>query len=234
MNEQEKKAYAAYLAQRKTGPRHNYYLASLKEIRAWQTAHPDRTPSLLLHACCIVCSCWPLDFFAENGFAVTIYYGNSNIYPHEEYSRRLQEVKRYLHERWQDKIALVEGPYNYEAYEKTIIPHREQDPEGWTSCFACYRARMAEAFAYAQKQGFDYCGSSLTFSRQKDAEKINAIGYELEKEYPGVRWFPSDFKKADGQKKSDRICDTYHIYRQDYCGCRTSLAESQQRRAKNH
>lgn len=225
MNEKEKQEYIAYLQSRKSSSRHNYYKESLKVIEHWKKDHPDQQPRIILHACCIVCACWPLDFLKENGFDVTVFFSNSNIWPKSEYDHRLNEVKRYLHERWNDDISLIVSSYDYEKYAEIVIPERENDPEGWKSCFACYAKRIDEAFAYGDANGYDFCTTVMTFSRQKDSEKINEIGLRLAAKYSRTKWFVSDFKKADGQKKSEAICDAYDIYRQDYCGCKTSYYE---------
>lgn len=225
MNEKEKEEYIAYVLSRRSSSKHNYYKESLKEIERFRKKHPDRSPSILLHACCIVCACWPLDFLKDNGFEVTIMYNNPNIWPKNEYDLRLSELKRYVHERWNDQIPVIEGNCDYETYEKTVLKNRGNDPEGWKSCFGCYAERMNEAFAYAETHSFDYFTTVMTFSRQKDSQKINEIGLQLGKKYERTIYFVSDFKKADGALKSDRICDEYCIYRQDYCGCRYSFEE---------
>ena len=84
---------------------------------------------------------------------------------------------------------------------------------------------MNAAFAYADAHQFDYFTTVMTFSRQKDSQKINEIGLNLEKNYHHTHYFVSDFKKADGALKSDQICTDYCLYRQDYCGCRYSYNE---------
>jgi predicted adenine nucleotide alpha hydrolase (AANH) superfamily ATPase len=37
-----------------------------------------------------------------------------------------------------------------------------------------------------------------------------------------VPYLFSDFKKKDGFLRSIRLSEEYHLYRQDYCGCRYS------------
>ena len=59
---------------------------SLKEIKKL-----DKKPSLLLHSCCAPCNAYPLELLVEY-FDLTLMYNNSNIYPFEEYSRRLNEL----------------------------------------------------------------------------------------------------------------------------------------------
>lgn len=225
MNEKDKQEYLDYIFSRKSSNKRNFYKESLKEIECFKKEHPDRSPSIVLHVCCIVCACWPIDFLKENGFDVTIMYNNSNIWPKEEHDHRLNELKRYLKERWHDEIPLIVEPYDYDTYASTILKNRSNDPEGWESCFGCYAERMNHAFAYANTNHFDYFTTVMTFSRQKDSQKINEIGLNLQKQYDHTKYFVSDFKKANGALKSEKICDDYCLYRQDYCGCETSYKE---------
>ncbi|MGM9942201.1 MAG: epoxyqueuosine reductase QueH [Bulleidia sp.] len=225
MNETEKQEYLSYIRSRKSSNRHNYHKECLKQLQDFRAAHPDRTPRVVLHACCVVCACWPMDFLVQQGCEVTVFFSNSNIWPKQEYVHRRDEVIRYLDERWHGQIGFVEDSYDYETYEKTVLAHRGTDPEGWKSCFACYAKRMDSALRYADQNGFDLCTSVLTFSRQKDSQKINEIGLNLTLKYGNVKWLVSDFKKDSGALKSDAIVNTYDLYRQDYCGCRYSYAE---------
>lgn len=225
MNEQEKEEYLAYILSRKSSSKRNYHKESLKEIARFQKDNPERSPSILLHACCIVCACWPLDFLSEHGFRISVMYNNSNIWPKEEYQKRLSELQRYLKERFNDGIELIVEPYDYDNYQKTVLKNRGTDPEGWKSCFGCYEERMNAAFAYADAHNFDYFTTVMTFSRQKDSQKINEIGLNLGKKYANTKYFVSDFKKDNGALKSEKICDDYCLYRQDYCGCAFSYHE---------
>ena len=62
----------------------NYYLVSLEELKEIKGR-----PSMLLHACCGPCSTFPLEFLTPI-FNVTIIYSNSNIYPENEYEKRME------------------------------------------------------------------------------------------------------------------------------------------------
>ena len=50
-------------------------------------------PSLLLHACCGPCSSYVLEYLFKY-FEITVLYYNPNIYPKEEYQRRLEELRK--------------------------------------------------------------------------------------------------------------------------------------------
>ena len=86
---------------------------------------------LLFHVCCGPCACFPLTYLCPH-FDVTIYYCNPNIYPSEEYDRRLGELKKlldYLKRDYGFEIGLVIPPYDPDAYYEFIKPY-EHLPEG--------------------------------------------------------------------------------------------------------
>ncbi|MBQ9328376.1 MAG: epoxyqueuosine reductase QueH [Solobacterium sp.] len=210
-----KEAYAAYLKQRKSSHKTNYYLVSLKELEEIHQKY-DHKPSLLLHACCAVCASFPLELLSQH-FELTVFFNNSNIWPQAEYDRRLSELYRYLQEA-NPSIPVVVTPYNNEEYMKPLEPMKD-DPEGFGRCFYCYAVRLREAFAYAEEHEFDFVTTVMSISRQKDSQKINEIGRSLSRLYPSVSYFYSDFKKGGGQLRQKELVDEHQLYRQDYCGC---------------
>lgn len=185
-------------------------------------------PKLLLHACCGPCSSYVLEYLYKY-FQITVFYYNPNIYPQEEYTRRLEELKNlYLKfpPALEGKIQVIEENYNpddfYEAVKTKKEPELATEKERGERCRRCYEFRLKKAFDYAKKNNFDYFCTTLSISPFKDAEKINVIGKELEKE-DGPKWLVSDFKKKGGFKRSLEISSEYGLYRQDYCGCIYSL-----------
>ena len=180
----------------------------------------DKKPSLLLHSCCAPCNAYPLVLLIEY-FDLTLMYNNSNIYPNEEYTRRLNELKtyvEYINSKHNTNIKLIETPYNNEEYNKILEPYKDQK-EGLDRCQLCYRIRMNEAYKYANENNFDYFTTVMTISRQKNSIILNNIGLELEKNYPNTKYFISDFKKNKGIDKGLEIAKKHNMYRQDYCGC---------------
>ena len=65
----------------------NYYQKSQIEID--KIVSEGKRPTISLHACCGPCSTYPLEFLAPF-FDITILYPNSNIYPSEEFYKRLE------------------------------------------------------------------------------------------------------------------------------------------------
>ena len=185
-------------------------------------------PKLLLHACCGPCSSYVLEYLYKY-FQITVFYYNPNIYPQKEYTRRLEELKNlYLKfpPALEGKIQVIEETYNpddfYEAVKTKKEPELATEKERGERCRRCYEFRLKKAFDYAKKNNFDYFCTTLSISPFKDAEKLNVIGKELEKE-DGPKWLVSDFKKKGGFKRSLEISSEYGLYRQDYCGCIYSL-----------
>lgn len=189
-------------------------------------------PSLLLHACCGPCSSYVLEYLYKY-FDITVLYYNPNIYPQEEYERRLAELKK-LYESFppalDGKVKVVEQNYDSEEfYAATGVRENSElatEPEKGERCRRCYEFRLRRAFEYATAGSFDYFCTTLSISPFKDAEKLNVIGQQLEAESHNSsasqkipHWLPSDFKKKGGFKRSLEISEEYGMYRQDYCGC---------------
>ncbi|RHN00155.1 epoxyqueuosine reductase QueH [Dielma fastidiosa] len=199
----------------------NYYQQSVDELEAIK--RDNLHPKLLLHACCAPCSAFPLEFLCPY-FDITIYYNNSNIYPENEYARRLQELRQYLNT-WREKtgyeVKLIVPPYMGEAYTEKIAVLKDE-PEGGSRCVMCYTLRMNEAYAYASEYAFDYFTTVMTISRQKNSQILNDVGRKLSVKYPNVKYFYSDFKKKRGIDRGLELSRENNLYRQDYCGCKFS------------
>lgn len=189
-----------------------------------------KKPKLLIHACCGPCFTIPFEILRDY-FDITIMYNNSNIYPKEEHDRRLNELKKYL----QDlgvKIAIIETEYDNDTYNLSLEA-RKDDKEGHERCRICFRKRLKEGFEYAFKNGFEYFGTVMTISRYKNAQDINKIGEELQKDYPTVNWLYADFKKNNGYENSLLIIKEHEMYFQEYCGCKYSYEAWQNKHSKS-
>lgn len=187
-----------------------------------------RKPSLLLHACCAPCSSYVLEYLA-NYFNITLFYYNPNIEPEAEYRYRIAEVKRLVNEMMPEgRVKVVEGRYDPERFHEAVRG-LEQEREGGRRCRVCYRLRLEEAGAAAQRLGCEFFTTTLTISPLKDAAALNAIGEELGPIYQ-TKYLVSDFKKREGYKRSIQLSADYHLYRQDYCGCVYSKAEREKRK----
>lgn len=188
------------------------------------------TPSLLLHSCCAPCSSYCLEYLSQY-FRITVLYYNPNLYPAEEYERRVFEQRKLIAALpAKNKISLVEikgEPGEFYSAVRGL----EQIKEGGERCFACFRLRLERAAKYAKENDFDFFTTTLTISPLKNAAKLNEIGEAAGKKF-GVRHLPSDFKKKNGYKRSVELSKIYGLYRQDYCGCVFSKREREQKESE--
>lgn len=215
------------------------YQKELDEIIESLAASVAR-PSLLLHACCGPCSSYVLEYLSKY-FSITILYYNPNIYPEEEYLRRLNELKNFLPRfpsAFKNNVKFVEQNYDpeefYSALEIKNHPEFADEPEKGERCRRCYEFRLKKAYEYAVKNNFDYFCTTLSISPFKDSEKINTIGKELCNSIKKTKWLPSDFKKKGGFKRSLELSEEYELYRQQYCGCVYSKNNTEKFRAENN
>lgn len=182
-------------------------------------------PKLLLHACCGVCSSAVLERIYPY-FDITILYYNPNIYPEEEYNKRLKTQKEIIN-KMNLNINILEVDYDKEKFNE-ISKGLEEEKEGGERCTKCYLLRLEKTAILAQKHNFEYFCTTLSVSPYKNAEKLNKIGKILEEKYK-VKYLYSDFKKKEGYKRSIELAKQYNLYRQEYCGCEYSLKEMKEK-----
>lgn len=203
------------------------YQIKLDEILE-QIKQKDYTPKLLLHACCAPCSSYVLEVLS-NYFEITIYYYNPNIYPENEFIRRMEELKKFITEfPTKNKVTFIELDYNSNEFYQNI-KGLEKLVERSMRCYNCYKFRMEESCKYASINNFDYFTTTLSISPYKDANWINEIGKYLEDKY-NIKYLYADFKKRNGYKRSLELSREYNLYRQDYCGCVYSKQERENKR----
>lgn len=176
-----------------------------------------RVPTLLLHSCCAPCSSYCIEYLSQY-FHITIFYYNPNIFPEDEYRKRVEEQKRLIASLpVKYPVSFLEGDYQPEQFF-AMAKGLEKAPEGGDRCFKCYEMRLLESVMLAEKMGFDYVTTTLSISPLKNAEKLNEIGERL-CEGRAVTYLTSDFKKKNGYKRSIELSREYGLYRQNYCGC---------------
>lgn len=195
----------------------------LEEIKKNQLN--SQKPKLLLHSCCAPCSSYCIQFLSEY-FHLEIFFFNPNIFPEEEYSRRLEEQKLLLEKMNLDYYVMGREHEAHLFYR--VVEGYENMGEGSQRCRQCFYIRLEETAKSAKERGFDYFTTTLTISPLKNSQVLNNIGKELEEKY-SVKYLYSDFKKNNGYKKSVDLSKEYELYRQDYCGCVFSRNERDER-----
>lgn len=176
------------------------------------------TKNILLHACCGICSAYPILNLRELGYEPTVYFYNPNIYPDSEYQKRL-EMEKILCAYY--KCELIEGDYNQESYFEAVTG-LENEPERGKRCDVCFELRLEESAKKTLELGFDTFTTSIVISPHKNFAKLSEMGEKIAKKY-GLEYLAIDFKKKDGFLKTNKISRELNLYRQNYCGCKYSL-----------
>jgi hypothetical protein len=172
---------------------------------------------LLLNICCGPCGIYVASKLRED-YLVTLFFYNPNIWPKEEYDKRLESVKKIAD---LENFELIEGRFNQEDWF-TAVHGLEQEPEGGARCPVCFIFRLEETANYAREHGYDCFASTLTTGRNKRADVINPLGQASAKKY-GVEFIEGDWKKQGGQEQSHKLAAELGLYRQNYCGCKFSV-----------
>lgn len=173
---------------------------------------------MLLHACCGPCSLEPTRIFAEEGIDFAIDYYNPNIYPPDEYEHRLTTLKEHV--ATPRGIELVEDVYDPDTWEREVAifgTERER------RCRACYRMRLEHVACKAEESGFNAISTTLTISPYQFTDIILEELEEAAKRH-GLEAIGHDFREHYAQ--ATRISRDKGMYRQNYCGCRFSIAEA--------
>lgn len=168
---------------------------------------------VLLHICCGVCASAVVQKLRDDGYEVTGYFYNPNIYPEKEYEQRLAVVRQA------SKLlgfTLIEGLYESNTWQERI-QGLEAEPEGGKRCQVCFRVRLQKTADKAKEMDIGHIASTLSVSPHKNVQEINAIGKELSQGF-----LPYDFKKENGFKKTMDFAKKHDFYRQHYCGCQYS------------
>lgn len=81
-----------------------------------ECAEGENRPALFLHACCAPCSSYVLEYLTKY-FKITIFYYNPNITPETEYTKRVKELQRFIHEAgYEEDVTFVEGDYDPQVF----------------------------------------------------------------------------------------------------------------------
>lgn len=184
-----------------------------------EAANDART---LLHACCGPCSLEPVRILQDESVNFAIHYANSNIFPPEEYEHRLSTLKEHVTDA--QSIELIEGDYDPDAWEAEVAVHGTNRE---ARCRACYRLRFEETARKAEELGFDAISTTLTISPY---QLTDVILEELEAvaERHGLAVDARDYRQQ--YPEATRRSREMGMYRQNYCGCRFSVAEAEAER----
>ncbi|MDR0500644.1 MAG: epoxyqueuosine reductase QueH [Coriobacteriales bacterium] len=199
------------------------------------------TSKLLLHACCAPCSLVPLQAIINSGAKnqCSVLFYNPNIHPIEEYDLRLSVLRKHLADL---NINLIVGSYDAEMWEEEVgvfggpYPHLNNDVLAANNielrkkrCSACYRLRFKILAKMALENGYDCISTTLSISPYQYTKQIL---HELNcaANQQGILADAIDYSRYYAD--SVRVSRELGMYRQNYCGCRYSVAEAELERAE--
>ncbi|MBO5435022.1 epoxyqueuosine reductase QueH [bacterium] len=173
---------------------------------------------ILLHSCCAICSSYPVSFLKDAGYDVVVYFYNPNIYPNEEYAKRLDAQKKLCKH---FEVELIEEVYEPELFFE-YVKGFENEPEKGLRCDKCFELRLSKTAQKAKELGINNFTTSIVISPHKNFKKLSEIGEKIAKAN-NLNFEAIDFKKKDGFLKTNQIAKSLNLYRQNYCGCKFSL-----------
>ena len=163
---------------------------------------------ILVHACCGICSGYPISLLKEMGYTPVVYFCNPNLDTEEEFNKRLEAQKVVCMYHW---VELIAEEYKHEEYLQ-VIKGLEEEPERGKRCVECIKLRLQKTANKARELGINKITTSLVISPHKNFEMISKIGRETADD---LEFVAIDFKKKDGFLKTNKIANSLNLYRQN-------------------
>lgn len=175
----------------------------------------EQNKKILLHACCAICSGYPISLLKEMGYQPVVYFCNPNLDTKEEFERRLDAQKIVCKH---FDVELIVENYNPEEYINAV-KGLENEPERGLRCDKCIELRLLKTAEKAKALNIKEFTTSLVISPHKNFQKIAELGCTIA-EKNNINYLPLDFKKKDGFLKTNNLSKELNLYRQNYCGCK--------------
>ncbi len=177
----------------------------------------DKKLRVVLVSCCAPCSAGAIrqlhDGAIENVDDFIVMFFNPNIFPADEYMRRMNEQIKYC-----EKLGVkyVIGEYDHDAW-RNAVRGMEDAPERGPRCSKCFAYRFEYARNWARQNGYNAIASVLGVSRHKSQPQVDAAGAGVCDDavcYLPVKW-DENLRVQIGRESE--------FYRQNYCGCEFSI-----------
>jgi hypothetical protein len=175
---------------------------------------------LLVHICCGPCATHTVEVL-QASYDVALFFYNPNIWPEDEYRRRLKAARTLAKD---FPAELIEGEYDPLRFEELTAGH-EHDQENGERCRICFQLRLDTTAKRAKDYGFDAFTTTLPISVFKDKLLIRLSGKDSERRI-GIPFLEVDLGGQEGFNRSRLLSRQHNLYRQKYCGCRYSLESS--------
>ncbi|MCK5156081.1 MAG: epoxyqueuosine reductase QueH [Spirochaetales bacterium] len=171
---------------------------------------------ILLHSCCAPCAAPSSERLIKSGNSVIVFFSNSNIYPHEEYLKRLESVQKLAEHL---NIEVIVDSWDHDAWLEAVRG-LEDEPEKGARCKACFSFNLQRTKKKTDELGIDRFTTTLTLS----PHKVSSVVFESGHAFEG--FVEENFKKNDGFRRSLELSKELSLYRQNYCGCEFSMDEN--------
>lgn len=175
--------------------------------------------NILLHTCCAPCSAAIIERLLDESCRPTLFYYNPNIFPREEYETRKGECTRYAAGLG---LEVIDGNYLHDKWLAGVAG-MEREPERGVRCLECFRIRMLESAAMAEKMGIPVFATTLASSRWKDLAQISEAGSWAAAQVPGVEFLARNWRKGGLSERRRELLAENGFYNQTYCGCEFSM-----------
>lgn len=180
---------------------------------------------MLLHTCCAPCALPILEYLLKKKKVkdITLYFYNPNIYPEQEYQKRLKEVEKIAKIY---NLELIIGQYEHHKwldYLKKSLPRPLKFyPENDERCLNCFCFRLDKTVKFAKDNNFNEFATTLSVNRFKNTKFIDNYGQRLVKQY-GLNYLSLDLDPYQAYQKEQKLVKKYNLYSQKYCGCEFSM-----------
>ena len=164
--------------------------------------------SVLVHSCCAHCAAYPIDYWRQQGYEVSVLWYNPNIHPYTEHQHRLEAMKSLAQQ--VDLPVIVNEGYDIIDYFRQVAGHESQ------RCQYCFRLRLSKTVEVAHQMGFNAFTTTLLISPHQKHDLLHEVGNELARE-KGIDFLYIDLRKR--YSDSRRMTKPLNLHRQQYCGC---------------
>ncbi len=154
----------------------------------------------------------------DAGYEVIVYFYNPNIFPQEEYNKRLEAEKTLCENLG---VELILEDYNPDEFFNEV-KGLENEPEKGKRCDVCFKLRLSKTAQKAHELGIEEFTTTISVSPHKDFIRVSSAGKAAAQELNLV-FNDENFKKKDGFLKTNAIAKEMNLYRQNYCGCKFSM-----------
>jgi len=181
---------------------------------------------LLLHSCCAPCALPLIEDLKNNtNYEIVLFYSNSNIFPKEEYDRRLNALKEIASIY---KLELIEDEYNHQKWldylKQNLALPLASYKENQERCLQCFEFRILRTIEKTKELKIDTFATTLSVNRFKDTNYINKFAQEIAR-LNNLTYYQFNLDPFVSHQKSRELVKKYQIYSQKYCGCEFSLNE---------